>query len=424
MEFFSLRKNDKKMPLNSKDLLNIKELISKLDLLFEEQLSKTFKDILILPKNTFLNIIISEVKNFLDEQYGEEIYTNEKFINFFSSSCNNLEDKYNTYFEELTKAWEDYQSNKHLKNEKSFFFSNFRKHCINTDNLALHNCSEGKNGNFIQIVKKSKKGTINAKKKNLQNTQIQYLICNSCKAVYFSNKFINFCKECNINYICSSLSYNEDPNLLLAALERPHCDTLVNEKIKCSKCKENCLYLNMKSNRLQCHNKSCTYNENPHNIEWTCNICKKLFFSEVKIYNPVEIQQIKDIIKLTLLLKRRAHPMKVTCCKNINVLTELFFHKKECNGLLYFGDYNDKTIIVCDKCKAINFLLKFIWTCPICGTRFKEKGGVNNEDKNKKFLIPEHEDKRKIDQRKNLLYENENNNENSYINNQRRTRLK
>ena len=110
MEFFSLRNNDKNIGLNYKDSLNIKELISKLDILFEEQLSKAFKDILIIPRNNFLNIIISEVKNFLDEQYGEEIYKNEKFINFFSSSCNNLEDKYNTYFNELTKAWNEYSS--------------------------------------------------------------------------------------------------------------------------------------------------------------------------------------------------------------------------------------------------------------------------------------------------------------------------
>ena len=424
MEFHSLRNNDKKISSNNKDLLNIKELILKLDILFEEQLSKTFKDILILPRNNFLNIIISEVKNFLDEQYGEEIYTNEKFINFFSSSCNNLEDKYNTYFEELTKAWEDYQSNKHSKNEKSYFFSNFRKHCINTDNLAFHNCSEGKSGHFIQVIKKSKKGTINPKKKSLQNSQIQYLICNKCKAVYFSNKFLNFCKKCNLNYLCSSLLYSEDPNLLLAALERPHCETLVNEKIKCSKCKDNCLYLNMKSNRLQCHNKSCTYNEIPNNIEWACSLCKKIFKSDVKVYNPVEIQQIKDIIKLTLLLKKKAHPTKITCCKNINVLTENFFHKKECNGLLYFGEYNNKTIIVCDRCKAINFLIKFIWTCPICGTRFKDKGTVNNEEKARKFLSPLHDNKKNKNNRQNLLSEGESNNENNNINNKQHNEVR
>ena len=419
MKFFSLRNNDKKISTHNKDLLNIKELISKLDILFEEQLSKTFKDILIIPRNNFLNIIISEVKNFIDEQYGEEIYKNEKFINFFSSSCNNLEDKYNSFFEELTKAWEEYQSNKHLNNESSYYFSNFRKHCIDTDNFALHNCSEGKKGYFIQVIKKSKKNAINSKKKNIQTSQVQYLICNKCKAVYFSNKFINYCKICNINYLCSFLSYNEDPDLLLATLDKPHCETLVNEKIKCFKCKDNCLYLNMKLNRLQCHNKSCTYNEIPYNIEWTCSICKNNFYSDVKIYNPVEIQQIKDIIKLTLLLKKRAHPTKVTCCKNVNVFTEDFFHKRECNGLLFFGEYNSKTIIVCDKCKAINFLVKFIWTCPLCGTRFKDRGAINNEEKSRKFLSPTTYDnkKNKSYKKNNILYHNENNNNSNNINN-------
>ena len=111
MEFYSLRNNDKKHASNQKDILNIKELILKLDIMFEEKLSKAFKDIMNIPRNEFLNIIISEVKNFIDEQYGDDIYKNEKFINFFSSSCNNLKDKYKTYFEELTKTWEDYQSN-------------------------------------------------------------------------------------------------------------------------------------------------------------------------------------------------------------------------------------------------------------------------------------------------------------------------
>ena len=135
--------------------------------------------------------------------------------------------------------------------------------------------------------------------------------------------------------------------------------------------KYNFLYLNTKSNRLQCKNKSCNFNETPYNIEWNCNVCNKSFYSNVKIYNPVEVQQIKDIIKLSLLLKKKAHPTNVSCCKNIDVLTQNFYHKKECKGLLYFGEYNSKTIIVCEKCKAINFLAKFIWTCPLCGVRFR-----------------------------------------------------
>ena len=421
MEFFSLRNNDKKISSNQKDILNIRELISKLDIMFEEELSKNFKDIMNIPKNIFLNIIISEVKNFLDIQYGDEIYKNEKFINFFSSSCNNLEDKYKTYLDELTNAWNDYESKNKSFPENFFYFSNFRKHCINSENFAMHKCSEGKSGYFISVIKKQKNNnnnTINNKKKNSQNLNIQYLICSNCKSAFFVNKFINYCKECNTSYLCSILSHNEDPDLLLATWARPHCETLVNEKIKCNKCKDNCLYLNMKLNKLQCNNKSCSYNETLHNIEWICNICNKIFYSNVKVYNPVEVQLIKEAIKLTLLVRKKAHPIKVSCCKNINVLTENFFHKKECKGLLYLGDFNNKAIVVCDKCKAINFLVKFIWTCPKCGSRFKDKGTFIKDENNRKFFSPIY-DNRRTAKEQNILNENENKKEYNNINNNR-----
>ena len=398
MKFHSLRNNLNNTTSQS-DFLNIKELISKLDIMFEKKLSQTFKDILILPRNKFLDIIISQVKQFLDEQFGDDIYKNEKFINFFSSSCNNLEDKYNTYLDELNQVWDNYYNKKNKINDNSFFFTKFRKHCIKTENFAMHKCSENEIGYYIISQKKIKKGIGGS------HAQSQYLICNKCKTVYFTDNFLNFCKDCNENYLSSALNHNEDPELLLATWKQTHCDTLVNEKIKCKKCKNNFLYLNMKLNRLQCKNKSCTYNEIPYNIEWNCYICNKPFYSNVKIYNPVEVQQIKDIIKFTLLLKKKAHPTKISCCKNIDVLTQNFFHKKECQGLLYFGEYNSKIIIVCEKCKAINFLIKFIWTCPICGIRFKDKSTFNNNinDGNKQKIYNSNykEEKNKNDKENN-----------------------
>ena len=121
MKFHSLRNNLNKN-FQKQESFNIKELISKLDIMFEEKLSQSFKNILILPRNEFLDLIISQVKNFLDGQFGDEIYKNEKFINFFSSSCNNLEDKYNTYLEELNQVWEEYNSNKSILNDNSYYF--------------------------------------------------------------------------------------------------------------------------------------------------------------------------------------------------------------------------------------------------------------------------------------------------------------
>lgn len=139
------------------DSLNVKELISKLDIMFDEKLSHEFKNILNFPRNKFLDTIISQVKKFLDEQYGNDIYKNEKFINFFTSSCNNLEDKYNTYMDELNQILQDYDNKKSKINDNSFFFSKFRKHCIKTDTFAMHKCSDNAIGYYIISEKKFKK---------------------------------------------------------------------------------------------------------------------------------------------------------------------------------------------------------------------------------------------------------------------------
>ena len=47
----------------------------------------------------------------------------------------------------------------------------------------------------------------------------------------------------------------------------------------------------MKTNRIQCKNKSCNYNEIPYNIEWNCYLCNNTFYNDVKIYNPIEVQE-------------------------------------------------------------------------------------------------------------------------------------
>ena len=154
MKFHSLRMNHNNNIETQPGSINIKELISKLDIMFEEKLSETFKDILNLPRNKFLDIIISQVKVFLDEQFGDDIYKNEKFIDLFSSSCNNLENKYNKYLEELNNIWIEYDTNKSKVKDNSFFFSKFRKHCLKTENFAMHKCPDGENGYFIISSKK------------------------------------------------------------------------------------------------------------------------------------------------------------------------------------------------------------------------------------------------------------------------------
>ena len=379
-------KTDNDTSLNSS--LNIKELITKLDIIFEEKLSQSFQNIMITPRQKFLNNIISSVKTFINEIYGNSIYNNDRFNNIFQSCLNNLEDKYNNYTEELEKTWEKYQNSKKIGDEETFFLSNFRKHCINTDENAIHKCQDGKFGNFIIVLKNVKNNSINNNIKINNNIiHIQYIICNKCKTSFFSNKFINYCKSCNTNYLCSTLSHNEDPNLLLATFNPPHCETLVNEKIHCMKCKDNFLYLNMKNNMLQCQNRSCNFSINANLIETICTICNKNFKTNCKIYNPIEVLQIKEAIKIILLIKKKAYPNSIPCCKDLDIKNTDFFHKKDCKGKLYIGELNQKNIIVCEKCKAINNFNKFFWTCPKCENRFKDNENSNSINKYKTFNI-------------------------------------
>ena len=146
--------------------------------------------------------------------------------------------------------------------------------------------------------------------------------------------------------------------------------------MKCLKCHNN-FYINLKTGMLVCLNKRCNYTSRPSNILWTCSICHEDFKSGAIPFNPLDLEIIKKVIKQTLFQKQRAHPYKVPCC-NINVFFTEFHHKKRCPGSLYFGELNNDAIIVCDKCHAINFYDRFIWTCPKCGNTFKDEKEKDN----------------------------------------------
>ena len=57
-----------------------------------------------------------------------------------------------------------------------------------------------------------------------------------------------------------------------------------------------------------------------------------------------------------------------------------FCHSKNCSGTLYFVQSNKKLIVVCKKCRAINWFSNFIWTCPKCLTRFRDVNSDRNEE--------------------------------------------
>lgn len=388
--------NEKNDPI-SKLIQNENEFISIIKQIIDSEFDELFQKILNLPKIDFLNQITSNVSFILSEQFTPKIYENEQCVSIITSALKDFDKKYNKYMEELSEGWDQYNfeninqiQNCEEDKLESYFLTKFRKHCHKTQNYALHQCNiNGEVGKFIIVYDNSDskpKSHLSAYKKENNKKKIKYLICQNCRKSYFSNEFQNFCQFCNTSYLCCVQIKDEDDNLLPATLNPPHCETFVNEELLCQKCK-NILYIDIKNNNLKCGNKRCNYCvsiENNNKISFKCKICDNNFKSNVKIYNQVEVLYFKKIINKALLYKKKAYPGKLSCCSEIKKKKTDFFHKKDCRGKLYFVEYNQKIIIICSKCKAVNQYSKFIWTCPECGLHFRDKKSEENELKIRK----------------------------------------
>jgi hypothetical protein len=172
--------------------------------------------------------------------------------------------------------------------------------------------------------------------------------------------------------------YCLEKNLRPATWAKYHCNAIMNDTMKCQNC-SNILYLN-KKNQLLCLN--CNIKINQLDIKWKCMICSKEFTSEAKEYDPFIFKIIKLTVKQTLFKGIEAKPPYIPCCKisNDKINIYKFFHKKECNGLLYEGEMDNKKIVVCSKCHMLNYYYNHYWLRPICKTRYKLKDYKNNNE--------------------------------------------
>ena len=359
-----------KMVLFEEDFSDQKKFESKLENLFQYIFLNIFPNILNLPRLDFMNSLMTSVKSILEEQYTNEIYSNEKFFSLFLSTNKIFEKKYKDYNQILSNAWDNYPND--INNNNNIYFTEFKKHCEKTQEHAMHLCNKNENGKYILVYLKK---------------EIKFIICEKCRKAFYSNLFVNFCQNCNCNYYSGLISQNEyNNNIQLATYSNPHCDSIVNEKIPCIKCKEP-LYYNIKDNIIECLNSKCKYKIRLfNNSNWKCNICSNYFKSDIKFYNYFDLLYIKRIYGIALIIKQKAHPGILPCCQNLDEKNLIFNHKKECKGILYFWILNKKIIVICEKCKAINYFNRFIWTCPNCGLHFKAKK-EEIEEKIKKNLI-------------------------------------
>ena len=372
-----------------KDIKDQKYFNVKLISLFQTEYEEIINDILNLKEELFIDQIKEGVSLVLEDIYTDYVLTEPTVMKLVSENIEEVKNKYKQDFYLVNNAWNSYEKSvKKRLNQSYYFLSSFRKHCINTEENISHNClskeKDGeKNCRFIVVYSSDSK------------RDIKFVICENCKKVYYSSFILARCYKCKVDYYTSLLYPEENPEILLATWENYHCPQLINEKMKCINCHEY-FYLNMKTGLLNCLNKKCGFISKPNRILWTCCTCKKEFKSGAIPYNPLDIQVTKKLISQTLSLKHKAHPKKMVCGCKLNIYFTDFYHNKNCEGILYESELDDNTIIVCEKCKMITYIDRFIWTCPKCEKKFKNGLGDNNN-----YLINPNEN----------LYENENSEE-------------
>ena len=254
------------------------------------------------------------------------------------------------------------------KNCIKFIEKNYIPHC-NKTTTPLHNC-----GHHLY---------------NLNN--YEYFLCLNCKKIYHPNSVLLLCNVCEMEYYSKieSIDFKDNENVNSfkpATWEKYHCNAFINDIMKCPNCKD-VFYINVNDKKkLFCM--KCDYSIESTKVKWNCLICNKVFYSEAKIYNPLEFKIMKITVKKIIFNEIPAYPTNLQCC-GINEMDEIkkykFIHKKECPGNLYIGKLNKKKIVVCAKCHMLNYYEFHYWFCPICGNRFRlidnKVLNVNNNNK-------------------------------------------
>ena len=360
----ALLENEIKLEQFGKEIKDETSMDKKLKIIFLNEYNEIIGDILNIKQELFIDQVKEGVSLLLEDFYTINCLTDQKLSKLVENNLNEIKSRYNQDYTLINKVVTSFDKIKKKRINNDNFLSGFRKHCIHTDDLACHNCCSNekdgdKNSHFLIVNDPDSKNSI------------KFVVCENCKKVYYSSFILAHCFGCGLDYYTSLLSPEENPELLLATWENYHCRQLINEKMKCIKCDEP-FYVNMKTGLLMCLNKKCEFISKPTRILWTCSICKAEFKSAAIPYNPLDVIVTKKLVSQTLLLKHKAHPDEMPCCK-INVFFTDFYHKLTCDGILYESELDDSKVIVCEKCKAINFYDRFNWTCPKCRKRFRSK---------------------------------------------------
>lgn len=367
---------------------------------YDDLLSK----LLILEEKAFLQEFEQNIKSQIEIQFTD-IALSYNSVTYFLEQYRNYiyKNYYLNDFKVTSKAWSEYQVNLQAisnlnprltkKNTECFsYLTNYFYHCSNSSKIATHSCGEkllevyDENTNYNEEDSCSSNNRKSSKSLSSNQPNLAFVICIGCKAVYTKDSILLFCNSCKLDYYSRYLTpFEQKEELLPASWDKYHCNTILKDPMKCVKCQE-LFYYNSKSNMLKC--KQCKFEIKPLDISWMCIICKQEFKCGAKAYCEVEFKIVRMATKNTLTQKITCLPQSVPCC-SLNIEKTEFIHKKECNGILYKGTLSNQSIVVCEKCKAMNYYDKFIWTCPVCFKKFRQKqketGSNEAEEKVSKF---------------------------------------
>ncbi len=344
---------ENKVAFLNKELSNLSKFEEKLTDICQMEFEEKIVDLLKLNDREFMQSFEKRMRLILEDIYSSSCFKNYQLNNL-------LKDNIRRIYEEYYKQHAEYVQGHYKPNKKNNTKIRFNKHCKNSSDTPIHTC----NGYFYPITD--------------DNGEILYLVCMNCEMVYLSSSVFMTCEVCDTDYFTAILKTTDNMDLVPATWDKYHCSALINDKMRCINCQDY-LYLKVKTNTLICQ--SCDFEADPKSILWICMLCHGEFKTGAKMYNKLEFKLIKLAIKEALLNKENSKPSLLPCCNKKDLSDVSFFHKKDCDGLIFQSDLiKGRKIVVCEKCKMMNDYEKFVWICPLCFKRFKQKDSKKKDE--------------------------------------------